>query len=389
MTPYAFPADFGWGAATSAYQVEGGVHANEWVEWERTPGSGCVEPAGSACDHWNRYPQDIALLAGLGLGWYRFSVEWSRVEPAEGEFDVRALDHYSRMITACHDAGLKAGVALHHFTNPMWVAADGGWDNPRTVERFRAYCEVAARHLGAGMDLAITMNEPNIPPLLGYSVGWFPPGLTDDAAWARVNANYLAGHEAARDVLRQATGAPVGMTLAMADWQVLPGGEDHLEQMRGRREDVYLASARSDDFIGVNTYTRHRVGPAGFLDVEDRVELTDMGYEYWPDALEATIRHAAAMTDRPVIVTECGIATEDDDRRIAFIDATVRGVARCLTDGIDVRGYHYWSALDNFEWNHGYRPKFGLVAVDRTTQQRTVKPSARFLGRLAAQAQRA
>lgn len=386
MGSFEFPPDFAWGAATSAYQVEGGITANDWVEWERTPRSGCVEPAGIACDHFRRFGSDIALLAGLGLGWYRFSVEWSRVEPAEGVFDDEALEHYAAMIDTCHGHGMKAGVAFHHFTNPLWVSRDGGWENPATVERFAAYCDVVARRLGGAMDLAITMNEPNIPPLLGYSVGWFPPGVRDDAAWGRVNAHYLAAHEAARDVVRQSTDAAVGMTLAMADWQLLPGGEEHLDRMRSRREDVFLASARDDDFIGVNTYTRHRVGTDGFCDVEAGVELTAMGYEFWPDALEATIRRAAALTGRPVIVTESGIATDDDERRTVFIEATLRGVARCLADGIDVRGFHYWSALDNFEWNHGYGPKFGLIAVDRATQERTLKPSAHFLGALARRA---
>jgi beta-glucosidase len=379
-----FPPDFGWGAATSAYQVEGNITANDWAAWELTPGSGCAEPAGTACDHVNRFRDDIALLAELGLTWYRFSVEWSRIEPFEGHFDHQALDHYGQMIAACHDSGLQAGVAFHHFTNPLWVRDDGGWENPRTVDRFREYCEAVSRTLGAGLDLAITMNEPNIPPLLGYSVGWFPPGLRDDDVWGRVNDNFLTAHEASREVVRQHTDAPVGLTLAMADWQLLPGGEEHLDHMRGRREDVFLVSARSDDFIGVNTYTRHRVGRDGFVDVEEGVELTDMAYEYWPEALEATVRRAAEMAGVPVIVTESGIATDDDQRRIAYIDAALRGVHCCISDGIDVRGFHYWSALDNFEWNHGYRPKFGLIAVDRRTQERTVKPSGRYLGRIAA-----
>ena len=385
VTTLRFPPDFSWGAATSAYQVEGGIDANDWTRWEQQPGSGCVEPAGLACDHFHRYAGDIALLADLGFGWYRFSVEWSRIEPAEGRIDAGALDHYEQMITTCHRHGLRVAVAFHHFTNPIWVAEDGGWDNSRTVERFRRYCDVVAQRLGAGIDLAITINEPNMPPLLGYSLGWFPPGTTDDEAWGRVNRNYLSAHEAARDVVREHTAAPVGMALAMADWQLVRGGEEHLEQMRSRREDVFLASARDDDFIGVNTYTRHRVGPDGFMDVEQGVELTDMAYEYWPDALEATVRRAAVATGRPVIVTESGIASDDDRRRIAFIDATLRGVHRCLADGVDLRGYHYWSALDNFEWNHGYGPKFGLIGVDRQTQERSVKDSARFLGRVARQ----
>ncbi len=383
MTAPRFPDGFAWGAATSAYQVEGGIEGNDWAEWERQPASVCVQPAGAACDHYHRFRDDIALLAELGLSWYRFSIEWSRIEPSPGVFDQSALAHYGDVLAACADAGLHAAVAFHHFTNPRWVSDYGGWENPSTIERFRSYCARVSQALGPHLDLAITINEPNMPPLLAYSVGWFPPGVRDDAAWARVNEHFRQAHEAARDVIRQHTYAPVGMALAMADWQLVDGGEEHLGAMRRRREDVFLASACDDDFIGVNTYTRHRVGPTGFMDVEEGVELTAMGYEYWPDALEATVRRAAAATGKPVIVMETGIATDDDERRIAFVDATLRGVHRCLRDGIDVRGYHYWSALDNFEWSHGYGPKFGLIAVDRDTQERTVKDSGRFLGRVA------
>lgn len=144
-------------------------------------GSGCVEPAGTACDHYRRFRDDIALLRDLGLGWYRFSVEWSRVEPEPGMFDEDALDHYTQVLAACAESGLKAAVAFHHFTNPQWVAEQGGWENPDTVDRFSRYCQEVARVLGSNLDLAITINEPNMPPLLGYSVGWFPPGVLDDS----------------------------------------------------------------------------------------------------------------------------------------------------------------------------------------------------------------
>jgi beta-glucosidase len=133
----------------------------------------------------------------------------------------------------------------------------------------------------------------------------------------------------------------------------------------------------------VQTYSRARFGPAGPLPPEDGVELTQMGYEFWPDALEATIRHTAAVTGRPIIVTENGIGTTDDTRRVAYVKRALQGVLNCLKDGIDVRGYTYWSAMDNYEWMLGYRPTFGLIAVDRETQQRTVKPSARWLGSIA------
>jgi beta-glucosidase len=169
----------------------------------------------------------------------------------------------------------------------------------------------------------------------------------------------------------------------MQDVQAGPGGEETAKRIRREVLDAYLAAATGDDFIGVQTYSRERFGPDGPLPPEEGVELTQMHYEFWPEALEATIRYAHAATHLPVYVTENGLATGDDTRRIAYIRLALRGVATCLRDGIDVKGYAYWSAFDNFEWSHGYRPTFGLIAVDRRTQARTPKPSAHWLGRVA------
>jgi beta-glucosidase len=176
---------------------------------------------------------------------------------------------------------------------------------------------------------------------------------------------------------------PVGITLALPEVQAANGGEAQAARVRYNLNDSYLEAVRGDDFVGVQTYSRHRVGPNGSLPPEEGVELTQMHNEFWPEALEATIREAAAVAQIPIIVTENGIGTTDDTRREEYIRRAVRGVANCLKDGIDVRGYTYWSALDNFEWTQGYRPTFGLIAVDRSTQQRTVKPSARLLGSIA------
>ena len=176
---------------------------------------------------------------------------------------------------------------------------------------------------------------------------------------------------------------PVGLTLAMADNQAVAGGEAALAAHRAGWEDPFLEAARGDDFIGVQTYTRHRFGPGGMLDPEPGVPLTMMGYEFWPEALGATVRRAAAVTGVPVLVTENGVATDDDRRRVEFVRRALGSGLDCLADGVDVRGYASWSLLDNFEWAHGYRPTFGLVAVDRATQERTPKPSAAWLGRVA------
>ncbi|HKQ00280.1 MAG TPA: family 1 glycosylhydrolase, partial [Actinomycetes bacterium] len=194
---------------------------------------------------------------------------------------------------------------------------------------------------------------------------------------------FAAAHAKATAAIKEAAGVPVGLTLAMSDDQAVPGGEAALAAHRADWEDPYLEAARGDDFIGVQTYTRHRFGPEGLLAPEPGVPLTMMGYEAWPQALGATIRRAASATGAPVLVTENGIATDDDTQRVAFVGQALLAVLDCLDEGLDVRGYTYWSLLDNFEWAHGYRPTFGLVAVDRTTQARTPNPSATWLGQVA------
>ena len=274
---------------------------------------------------------------------------------------------------------------LHHFTNPRWVARAGGWEEPETAVCFARFCGAVAEALADVAALLITINEPNIVALLGYENGMFPPGKCDREARLRVTDTLIEGHRRAVDAIRKAApGVPVGMAVAMADWQALPGGEQELVQTRRLREDVFLAATEGDDFVGVNTYTRHRIGPDGWVGNEPGVELTAAGYEYWPEALEATLRRAWALTGgRPLTVTESGIATEDDTRRVEYIDRSVAAMRRVIDDGIDVRGYLHWSALDNFEWNHGYAQRFGLIAVDRRTQARTVKPSCAHLGKIA------
>lgn len=344
-----------------------------------------AEPSGDACDHLHRYPEDIALLARAGLGCYRFSVEWSRIEPVPARFSELWLRHYRSMASCCVEHGILAVPTLHHFTNPRWIARAGGWEDARTPARFARFCGVVAEALGDQAALVITINEPNIVALLGYEDGTFPPGKRDRAARLRVTEMLIEAHRRAVEAGRRACPElPVGMALAMADWQALPGGEDELERTRWLREDVFLEATDDDDFVGVNTYTRHRIGPSGWAGNEPGVELTTAGYEFWPEALEATLRHAWNVTGgRALIVTESGIAADDDSRRIEYIDRSVAAMRRAMSDGIEVRGYLHWSALDNFEWNQGFAQRFGLIAVDRETQERSVKPSCRHLGNIA------
>ncbi len=380
-----FPDGFMWGTATAAHQVEGGNWNNDWWEWEHNPSSGCAEPSGDACDHYYRYPEDIALLARLGFGTYRFSLEWSRIEPEEGEWSRVALDHYRRMCATCHHHGLLPVVTFHHFTTPRWVTRMGGWERPETADLYARFCERAARQLGDLISFACTINEPNIVALMGYLAAVFPPGMRDIELRRRVNDVLVDAHRKGAAAIRSGPGrVPVGLTLSMTDYQAVEDGEQRLERIRRSMEDIFLEAAREDDFVGVQCYSRTRVGPEGTLGPETGVETTQMGYEFWPAAMEATIRRAWQVTGGvPVFVTENGIGTGDDRRRIAYVRHALEGVHRCLAEGMEVMGYTYWSAMDNFEWTLGYMPTFGLVAVDRRTFERKPKPSAHWLGAVA------
>ncbi len=382
MASIQFPDGFLWGTATAAHQVEGGNWNNDWWAWEHDPTSGCVEPSADAIDHYHRYAEDIALLAELGFGTYRFSLEWSRIEPEDGEFSTAALDHYRRMCEACLDNGITPIVTYHHFTSPRWVSHLGGWEEPDTADRFARFCGRATEHLGDLIGWGCTLNEPNIVAMLGYLAGAFPPGRRDPALRRSVNDIFIDAHAKAVAAIKAGPGDfPVGMTLAMSDYQAVDGGEAKLAQIRRSMVDVYLEAARGDDFVGVQTYSRDRVGPEGIIPPPEGAEVTLMGYEFYPEALDHTIRYAYEVTDgTPILVTENGIGTADDTRRVEYYRRALAGVRSCLDDGIDVRGYTAWSAFDNFEWALGYRPTFGLIAVDRATQVRTPKPSAYLLG---------
>lgn len=402
-----FPKDFLWGTATAAHQVEGNnINSDGWV-LEHVPGTPYVEPSGDACDHYHRYRADIALLAELGFNKHRFSLEWARIEPEEGEFSRAILEHYRDMLRACHEHGLIPMVTFHHFTSPRWLIASGGWESPHTADKFARYCERTTEYLGDLIGVACTINEANIASVI-TKLGFGPPreqlhtapwwsaaarafGVPPDqlapflyALTPRAIEIALTAHRKGMEAIKSGPGNfPVGITLALLDIQSTEGGETLAAQTRHEINDIFLEGLRADDFIGVQTYSRTRFGPDGLLPAEAGVELTQMGYEFWPEALEATIRYAAAKTGLPVIVTENGVSTTDDTRRIEYIRRALCGIANCLQDGLDVRGYTYWSAFDNFEWSLGYRPTFGLIAVNRTTQERTVKPSARWLGAIA------
>jgi beta-glucosidase len=237
------------------------------------------------------------------------------------------------------------------------------------------------------MARACTINEPNIVATMGWHAGMFPPGKSDVALARTVSARLADAHRVAVDAIRQnAPGVPVGLTLSMTDYQPAAGGHEKLESIRHHAEDVFLDAVEGDDFVGVQVYTRMLIGPDGWIGYEDGVPVLDMGYEFYPAALGNCLRRAWDYTGGsiPLLVTENGIGTTDDEQRIDYVRQALGGVLDAVADGVDVRGYTYWSLLDNFEWALGYRPRFGLVSVDRATFARTAKPSAAWLAGVAA-----
>jgi beta-glucosidase len=382
-----FPASFEWGVATAAHQIEGGNVNSDWWAWEHQPASGCVEPSGDACDSFHRWRQDVDLVAELGVGAYRFGVEWARIEPAEGEWSLASLDHYRRVCAACRARGVQPVVTLQHFTLPRWLAERGGWEAPDAPAHFADYAARVDAHLGDLVGRCCTINEPNIASLMGYRLGVFPPGVRGGVDRQRAaGAAMVEAHRAAVAALRAGRSRyPVGLTVSMAELEAEEGGEAARDEARALFEDEVLQATTGDDFVGVQCYTRFRFGSGGtLLPPAAGAPLTQMGYEYRPQVVEHAVRRAADVTGIPVVVTENGIATADDRQRIAYLAEALAGLARCVADGVDVQGYFAWSLLDNFEWTLGYGPRFGLVGVERTTFERRPKPSAFWYGSVAA-----
>ncbi len=430
-----FPKEFMVGAATAAHQVEGNnIHSDYWAQ-EQMKNTSFVEPSLDACDHYNRYEEDIRLMAAAGLNAYRFSIEWARIEPEEGKFDDAEVEHYHKVIRYCKENGVEPIVTLHHFSSPVWLIANGGWEDERTVESFRKYTAYVMERLGSELHYVCTINEAN----MGIQVaaiakrymmqmqavkakatdaakkqeGTVQVGLNLEKMMERRKAaaaefvelfgtptpQFFTGqrteqgdllvmkaHAAARKEIRcLCTDVKVGLTLSLHDIQAEPGGEAQAAAAWDEEFTHYLPYIEGDDFLGVQNYTRSRYDANGLMPTPEGAEVTQMNYEFYPLGIEHVIRRAAEGFKGDLIVTENGIATADDSRRVAYIEQALQGVERCINDGLPVRGYMYWSLLDNFEWQKGYGMTFGLVAVDRATQKRTAKPSLEYLGRVKTQ----
>ena len=380
----ALPDGFLWGAATSAHQTEGNNLNNDWWKLEQDTAE-YIQASGDAVDSYHRYEEDMRLLADAGFNAYRFSIEWARIEPAPGQFSRAELAHYRRMIDTALRLGLIPVVTLHHFTHPRWLGAHEAWLRDDAVDLFTRYVGEAASILD-GVEWVCTINEPNVlavnhGALAEVAAGRpYPFGMLPDT---KIGDRLIEAHLAVAPLLREATGAKVGWTVANQALVPAAGAEAKHAEVQRIWEDMYLEPAREDDFVGVQSYTSQLVDENGIVPHSEHPDNTLMGWAYRPDALEIAIRHTREVVGEvPIVVTENGIATPDDERRIAYTTSALQGVLNAVDDGVDVRGYLHWSLLDNAEWGR-WEPTFGLVAVDRETFERRPKPSLAWLGSVA------
>ena len=405
-----FPRGFLWGAAVAAHQVEGdNTNSDAWV-LENVKPTLFAERSLSAIDHYRLFDSDIALASRLGLNTFRFSIEWARIEPEEGVFSRSALNHYRDVLQSCRRRNMKAMVSFNHFTAPAWFAGKGGFESEDAPELFARYCDYVSKELGHLMAFATTFNEPNFGHVL-FAIPSPHQGMaktpveqemlkaaarrvgTDRfSAWAFGNyetmqASMVKAHKQAYAAIKKNQPAlPVGLSLSMLDEQAVDGGE----AMRDRKlklayEPWFDAVNAAGDFFGVQNYGRSEIGPEGERAPTPNARMTSMHTEFYPQGLEATLRYAATKVKVPLYVTENGIATDNDEDRVEYLRLALRGVANCIADQVNVRGYVHWSLMDNFEWIFGYKPRFGLIAVDPVTMARRVKPSAYVLGKIAQQ----
>ncbi|HWH25428.1 MAG TPA: family 1 glycosylhydrolase [Pseudolysinimonas sp.] len=382
---------FLWGAATAAHQVEGNNIANDWWHLEHSGSEVIAEPSGDAADHFHRWPEDLDLLASLGLNAYRFSLEWSRIEPEKGFFSNAAIEHYRKMVAGCLVRGLAPIVTLHHVTLPLWFRRQGGWSSPEAAELFARFTTKVLPAL-EGVEWVCTINEPGMQPMISRLHAGDPEALK---AWTgggmpvptpREIDELISAHHSATEILHAETDAKVGWTVSIADLQYDDAGRVHADAWFEKYEGPFLRASRGDDFIGIQNYFRTVFDKDGVVPLPSGARMTDI-WEFYPEALGNSLRVAWETTDHtPILVTENGIPTNDDTLRVEFMDRALTSLTGAMNDGVDVRGYLHWSALDNFEWALGYGPRFGLIEVDPVTFERRLKPSAHHYAALVTQA---
>ncbi|GLY28133.1 family 1 glycosylhydrolase [Kineosporia sp. NBRC 101731] len=408
--PIRYPRTFLWGASTAGHQVDGGDDASDTTYLEHVTPTVFAEPAGAACRSWELWPRDLDLVAAMGMNAYRFSTEWARIEPELGQIDPAGLDHYDAMVDGCLSRGLAPIVTLNHFTSPQWFARQSGWLWADAPARFAEHCSRVLERLGDRVATVVTLNEPNLPATLMWA--GLPDFVVDlqrktlqaasEAAGVRafrasnvvvpeerkaIEDGLALGHVAAREAVRAAApGAQVGLSLAVTDDLAFDlAGEELRDRKRSDCYGRWFEVVADDDFIGVQNYEQIGHDHSGVVHSPNGSTLNQMGTPVVPESLAGSVRYVYGATALPVLISEHGVASDDDQVRAQFIPAALAGLDEVIAEGVPVLGYLHWTLLDNFEWVFGYGYQLGLHTVDRATGERTPKPSAGVLAESIAQ----
>lgn len=399
-----FPDHFIWGTSSAGHQVEGGNEFSDWWAWEQKGLITDGTVSGRAMDYWNRHEEDHALMAKLAYKGFRLGIEWSRVEPRKDCFDYEVIGHYRRILQSLRNHGFKICLTLHHWVIPHWVAEQGDWLNPETVNQFLRYAEFVIKELGTFPDYWVTMNEPMVPAIMGNVLGRFPPQRHSIRAYRAVVRACLRAHAGTYHLIHAAhpqapDGTRTQVGVAMAYLWIEPwdspgpaGWYEHLAAFIARRAafagwDHTIRTGEphwihggpaipgvqdSYDYCGINYYTRtslkydSRRGDQYWINEANappNVAVTQMGWQIYPEGLYRTIRSVWERFRKPILITENGIADDADTQRPGYIVEHLAQVHRALREGIPVLGYYHWSFVDNFEWREGFAKRFGLIAV--------------------------
>lgn len=398
-----FPDGFLWGTASAAHQVEGDNRNNDWSEFEKEPGRiADGDTSEVACDHYRRYREDFTLLRELNQNAHRLSVEWSRIEPSEGEFDSRQIRHYRDVLGELREQGIQPMVTLHHFTSPLWFVRRGGWAAHGSAHAFMPFVHRIVEELGDLVQIWCTMNEPTIYGLSGWITGEFPPGKHGDlASFYRVTGNMRRAHELAYAAIkRRWPDSQVG--LSHHKFLFLPATPKRRDRWATRAAQTVVDRwpvgpgrlrrivEATSDYVGIAHYWAQCCAFDAGNPKEQFIRrfnvpgapVSDMGYSVDPSLMRTVLNELKGL-GKPVYITENGLATNDDEWRQRYLVDVLDNVRLAIDDGVDVRGYFHWTNTDNFEWARGYTMRFGLIAVDRRTLERTVKPSGLLYARIA------
>ena len=399
MMEYKFPDGFLWGVATSAHQVEGG-NFNDWTEWEKANAKRLSEEAkdkweswqqekfpemlepenyisGRACDHYNRYEQDFDIAKQLGHNAHRFSIEWSRIEPEEGKFNEQEIEHYRQVIKALKERGLEPFVTLWHWSLPLWLAQKGGVKNRDFPKHFEQYVKKIVKELGRDVKYWLTINEPEIYALNSYyRARWTPQKKGIFNFYFSMRSLMKAHRRAYRAIKKITPFSMVGVVCNLSDFKSSEGVINAILKIIFERfwNHRFLKRVSHQlDFIGLNFYFHNRINYG--LNKNKNEIISDVGWDTHPEGIENVLM-SLKRYDKPVYITESGMADKEDKDRTWFIRETLGAVSRAIIGGVNVQGYFYWSLLDNFEWDKGFWPRFGLVEIDYKTLERKIKPSA-------------